>query len=243
MHENKYPIVSHSRDPRFLTLQSLQTPQGRSRTGLYLIEGIRHVFRAAEHHAPIQSLFVDPSRLSNSFGRKLVQRLQRSGVPGIRLSPELYRQLTLAPDPQGVGAVVMQRWIAPADLRSLPGSFSLAIESIDSPGNLGTIIRTAEATGVSGIFMIGQNVDPWDPATVRASMGSLFSQKFVRCSARDFADWARSLGILIVGSSPTGVLDYKALRWRWPAALLIGIEKHGLSEHLIEVSDFMVRLP
>ena len=71
----------------------------------------------------------------------------------------------------------------------------LAVESIDSPGNLGTIIRTAEAAGVTGIFLLSPNDDPWDPAAVRASMGSLFSQKLVKCSAREFTDWAKSSGV------------------------------------------------
>ena len=91
MHENKYPIVDHPRDPRFLTLRSLQTPQGRSRTGRY-IEGIRHLARAVEHHAPIESIFLDPSVLSNPFGQKLARRLRQRSVLGVRLSPQLYRK-------------------------------------------------------------------------------------------------------------------------------------------------------
>src|SRR2546427_5390056 len=174
MHENKYSLVNYARDPRFLTLRSLQTPQGRIRTGLYLIEGIRHVARAVECHAPIHSVFVEPSVLSNRFGQKLARRLRRFGVPSMRLSPQLYREFTLAAEPQGIGAVLRQHWTSLVDLRVTPDSFWLAVESIDAPGNLGTIIRTAEATGVAGIFMLGSgthcsNADPWDPATVRAS--------------------------------------------------------------------------
>jgi RNA methyltransferase, TrmH family len=242
MHENKYSLVNNPRDPRFLTLRSLQTPQGRSGTGLYLVEGIRHVARAVEHHAPIQSFFFDPSVLSNRFGQQLARRLRQSGIPDTQLSTQLYRELTLAGGPQGIGAVVRQQWIPIGNVQPARDSFWLAVESIDSPGNLGTIIRTAEATGVAGIFVVGY-ADPWDPAAVRATMGSLFSQKLVRCSAREFTDWARSFGVAVIGSSPGGLLDYKALRFRWPAVLLIGSERHGLSEHLIEVSDFTVRLP
>jgi len=81
MNENKYSLVSDSRDPRFLTLRSLQTSQGRSRTGLYVIEGIRHVVRAIEHQAPIESVFLDPSVLSSPFGQKLARRLRKRGIP------------------------------------------------------------------------------------------------------------------------------------------------------------------
>ena len=104
MHENQYPIANHPRDPRFLTLRSLQTPQGRFRTGLYVIEGIRHLARATEHNAPIESVFLDPSVLSNPFGQKLARRLRKRGIPGVRLSPQLYRSLTLAAEPQGIGS-------------------------------------------------------------------------------------------------------------------------------------------
>jgi len=243
MHENKHSLVSHPRDPIFLNLRALQTSQGRSRTNLYLIEGIRHVVRAIECRTQIECFFFNPSVLSNRFGRKLVKRLRQAGIASVQLSPQLYRTLTLAAEPQGIGAVVRQQWMPIATLRPAPDSFWLAAESIDSPGNLGTIIRTAEATGVAGIFLIGSYADPFDPAAVRASMGSLFSQKLVRCSPREFTDWARSSGVAVIASLPSGLLDYKALRFRWPAVMLIGNERYGLPDHLVEVADFTVRIP
>lgn len=243
MHENKYFIVNHPRDPRLLTLRSLQTPQGRSRNGLYIIEGIRHLARAVEHNAPIESVFLDTSVLSNPFGQKLARRLRKRGIVGVRLSNQLYRDLTLASEPQGIGAVLRQQWTPLPNLRAERNSLWLAIESIESPGNLGTMIRTAEAVGVTGIFVLDSESDPFDPAAIRASMGSLFSQQLTRCAPREFADWAKSCGVAVVGSSPAGMLDYKALRCRWPAALLIGSEKRGLSGHLAETADFMVRIP
>ncbi len=243
MHENKYPLVTFPSDPRYLTLRSLQTDRGRLQTGLYLIEGIRHVVRAVEQKAPIQLLFVDPSVLSNPFGQKLARRARQSGVAGIRLAPQLYRELTLAAEPQGIGAVIRQQWHPIADLKPARNSFWLAVESIDLPGNLGTIIRTAEAAGVTGIFLLGPSDDPWDPACVRASMGSMFSPKLVRCTIREFAQWARSFGVTAAGSSPRGLLDFKAFRSRWPAVLLIGSERQGLSEELIDAADFTLRIP
>jgi TrmH family RNA methyltransferase len=243
MHENKYPLVNHARDPRFLTLRSLQTSQGRSRTGRYIIEGIRHLARAVEQHARIESVFLDPSVLSNPFGQKLAKRLRQWGVSGVRLSHQLYCDLTLAAEPQGIGAVLRQQWTPLKEVTVDGNSLWLAVESIESPDNLGTIIRTAEAAGVTGIFILSADCDPYDPATVRATMGSLFSQNLTRCLPHELSVWARSNGVALVGSSPAGLLDYKALRYRFPAVLLIGSEKLGLSEQLLEVTDFMVRIP
>lgn len=243
MNENKYPLVSNPRDPRFLALRSLQIRQGRSRAGLYIIEGIRHLARAVEHNAPIESVFVDPSVLSTGFGQKLAKRLRKRGVPGIRLSHQLYRDLTLASEPQGVGAILRQRWLPVDGFRVERDSLWLAIESIESPGNLGTIIRTAEAAGVTGIFILNSDCDPYDPATVRATMGSLFSQKLIQSSPNDFIQWAKANDVAVVASSPGGLVDYKALVYRFPSVLVIGNEKRGLSDQLLEAADFVVRIP
>jgi TrmH family RNA methyltransferase len=142
-----------------------------------------------------------------------------------------------------LGAVVRQQWSAISEVRPRKDNLWIAVESIDSPGNLGTIIRTAEATGAIGIIAIGAGADPYEPTAIRASMGSLFSQKLVRCSAREFTDWARALDVALVGSSPSGLLDYRAFHCRWPAVLMIGSEKHGLSDQLADACDFMVRIP
>jgi len=74
-------------------------------------------------------------------------------------------------------------------------------------------------------------------------MGSLFSQELIKCSPREFTDWAKSHRIAIVASSPTGLMDYKSLRFRFPATIVIGSEKRGLSEQLLECADFVVRIP
>ncbi|MGA8086818.1 MAG: RNA methyltransferase [Terracidiphilus sp.] len=243
MNEKTYPVVSSPRDPRFLALRSLQTYQGRSRTQRYIIEGIRHLARAVEHSASIESVFLDPSVLSNPFGQKLARRLRQHGVHGTRLSRELYRDLTLATEPQGIGAVLKQRWFPLELLCATRNSVWLAVESIESPGNLGTIIRTAEAAGVSGVFILNPNCDPYDPATIRATMGSLFSQKLVRCSVPEFKCWAKSNGVSVVASSPSGLMDYRSLAYRFPTALIVGSEKQGLSEQLLETANFVVRIP
>lgn len=242
MHE-KYPLVSNPRDPRFLTLLALRTHRGRSQTDKYLIEGIRHLARAVEHNSPIEQLVADPSVLSNPFGQKLVRRLKQSGVPALRLTPELYRELTMANEPQGVCAVLRQQITAIGDLKPLRNSLWLAVESVDLPGNLGTILRTAEAAGVAGVFLLDQSTDPWDPACVRASMGSIFGLRLVPCAIAEFVTWTRQHRVAIVGSSPSGLLDFKALRCRWPAVLLVGSERLGLSPQLMEHSDLMVRIP
>lgn len=243
VHERKYFLISRPNDPQIQFLRALQSTKGRSESGQYLIEGIRHVARAFEEKAPFDRLIVEPSTLSNAFGQKLARRIRQAGVPQFLITPRLYRGLTLSSEPQGIAAVLRKRWTPLNELVRTSHALWLAIESIDQPGNLGTILRTAEAAGVAGIFVLGNGADPWDPACVRASMGGLFSQKLIRCTNREFLEWARDSRIRVVASTPSGMLNYKALRSCKAMVLLIGSEKLGLSNELLECADFTVRIP
>ena len=212
-------------------------------TGRYLIEGVRHVARAYEERAPIESLFIESSALQNSFGQKLSRRLRQANVPVVRLAPTLYGQLTLANEPQGIGAVLRQQWFNLSQINLGQSPFWLAVESVDLPGNLGTILRSADAAGVSGVIFVGDGTDPHDPACVRATMGALFSLKMVRCTLREFRQWARVKNIAVVGSSPHGVMNYRRFSCRWPAVLVVGSEREGMSDELLEACSFVLRIP
>ncbi len=146
-----------------------------------------------------------------------------------------------------MGAVIRQQWTSLRGIQPVRNRLLLAVESIDSPGNLGTILRTAEATGVREVIVLGDGADPYEPAAIRASMGSLFSQRLVRCPVKEFTQWARASSLTIVGSSPAGLLDYRSFRThgqcRWPAVLVVGSEKRGLTDQLAEACDFVVRIP
>jgi TrmH family RNA methyltransferase len=155
----------------------------------------------------------------------------------------LYQQLTLANEPQGIGAVLRQQWFNLSQINLTQFPFWLAVESVDLPGNLGTILRSADAAGASGVILVGDGADPHDPACVRATMGALFSLKMVRCTLREFGQWARTNDVAIVGSSPHGLVSYRRFCCRWPAVLVVGSERDGLSEELLEICNFVLRIP
>jgi hypothetical protein len=115
------------------------------------------VARTTEDHAAIESVFLDPSVLSNPFGQKLARRLRKQAVQECDCRSRSYRDLTLAAEPQGIGAVVRQQWTEMASLKAVTESLWLAVESIESPGNLGMILRTSEASGVAGFSSLVRN--------------------------------------------------------------------------------------
>jgi TrmH family RNA methyltransferase len=110
---------------------------------------------------------------------------------------------------------------------------------VHSPGNLGTLLRTSEAVGGGGLILLNDDVDPYDPATVRSTMGALFAQRFV-C---EFMRWKERHRCMLVGTSPASQEDYHAAAYRAPTVLLMGDKREGLPPALQALCDVMVRIP
>jgi RNA methyltransferase, TrmH family len=149
---------------------------------MFYMEGIRFVMRAVQHRARLRTLVVAPELLTNPFGRKLAAWQRRSGTSVLEVSADIFRGLSHAAEPQGIGAVVRRR--PEPIIRAQPdaGLCWVALDTVQSPGNLGTIIRTGEAVGAAGLILIGDSIDPFEPSAVRATMGSLFAQRLVRAT-------------------------------------------------------------
>jgi TrmH family RNA methyltransferase len=246
-HEGRAPardrLIYSRNDPAVRWVRNLQTREGRDRTGHFLIEGILPLARSAQNGVRLETLIVAPQVLTSTLGRKLVKQQRIAGTPCYRLTPEVYHSLSQAEEPQGVAAVIRQRWVPLAQVTPSDGLCWIVAESIQSAGNLGTILRTSEAVGGAGVILIGGTVDPYDPATVRASMGALFNQKLVRATAAEFAEWRRHRPFQLIGTSPAAAVDYKAVRYPAPALLLVGGERKGVSPEIASLCDTMVRIP
>jgi TrmH family RNA methyltransferase len=225
-------------------IRALHLRAERERTGLYYVEGMRFVAQAARHNAHFETLVVCPPLLIHPFARKLAEKVAASGVPTLQVSPEVLQSIALVNDPQGIGARLRQRW-QPLERVKLGGKLCwIAHDTVHSPGNLGSIIRTSDAVGAAGILLLGDSTDPYDPATVRASMGAMFTQRFVRTTPVDLARWKKPRQWLLVGTSPTAPIDYRAIDYRAaPVILLMGSERKGLSPELQSICDTIVRIP
>ena len=119
----------------------------------------------------------------------------------------------------------------------------VALEAVRDPGNLGTIIRVADAVGASGVMLVGSCADPYSREAVRATMGSVFNVPLVHLPAREFVAWARNWRGEIVGTHLRARHDFRGLRYRVPTLLLMGSEGPGLSPELGAVCSRMVRIP
>jgi TrmH family RNA methyltransferase len=240
-------IVTSLQNPKVKRLRSLRLRKYRHREGVFLIEGIRIVGEALDCDAPMETLVYAPDLLVSERARSMVARVP----PDRRLavSEEVFASLSERNQPQGIAAVVR---IEESGLLAISPShrmWALVLYQLRDPGNLGAIVRTADAAGVTGVVIVEPSVDLYDPQTVRATMGSLFALPIVHVPhTAALSAWygqVRRAGVplQIVGSSAHGRLDHYDADYTQPLALLIGSERHGLPDEIRAEMDLVVRLP
>lgn len=223
-------------------LRSLHRRKERDQTGLYLVEGLRAVTQAVQLGLPICRLVVAPDLLTSPRGRTLVAEQRRVGTPCLEVAAEVFAAVAGKEGFQGIAAVLRQRWW-PLPSGPLPHAWWVGLVEAGYPGNLGTVLRTCDATGAAGAILLGQTVDPYDPATVRASLGAVLTQRLVRATWDEFLTWRRRHGVTVVGTSPAAPASYRATVYRPPLVLLLGSERQGLSPAHLDVCDSTVSIP
>ena len=169
--------------------------------------------------------------------RRAYEQARERGVEHARLTREELLSVSRRPDPDGLIAIVGARARPCLPENCTSQDRWLAFDHIRSPGNLGTLLRSARATGARGAIALSPRVDFLDPAAVRASMGALFELELVSSSPAELAAWARRKHVRIVGASGEAVRDFRKTDWQGPVVLLLGGERRGLSARERELCD------
>lgn len=151
--------------------------------------------------------------------------------------------LSIKEGPQGIAAVGHQRWTQLEDVHLKAGDTWIALDSVQDPGNLGTILRTSDAAGCRGVILMDQSTDPYDPGAIRASMGAIFSQPVVKTTYADFAHWKREHQSIVVGTSDKAPQDYHEFKYPSALVVLMGSERQGLLEQHLAICDAVVSIP
>ncbi|HTX78633.1 MAG TPA: RNA methyltransferase, partial [Longilinea sp.] len=123
------------------------------------------------------------------------------------------------------------------------GDLYIALDAVQDPGNLGTILRTGDAVGGKGVILLDHSTDPFDPATVRGSMGAIFSQNLIKATLDEFGDWKKRNHCKVIGTSGAAEYNYHQYRFSTPMVLLMGSERQGLTENHIALCDDVVKIP
>jgi RNA methyltransferase, TrmH family len=215
----------------------------RDTTGLFYLEGVRNFVRAIDHRFELETILFSEKLLTAPVARKLVRQARRGGVPTLNLTPERFRQISYTERASGVAAIVHQRWEKLTAILPQAGLCWVALETVRSAGNVGTLIRTAEAVGAAGFILIGKQIDPFDPDIIRASMGGIFCQQFVRTSLPLLGDWLHQHRCQAIGASPDGIMDLHHFDYPTSTLLFLGEERQGLTPQQRDLCQQLVRIP
>lgn len=220
----------------------LRSRKERRQTGLFLVEGIRPVRAALESSCRIELVLYAPELLRGDYGLATVDLARARGIPCTAVTASDFASVSSREHPRGIACVGSQSWRELDDLTTVTGPV-VALYAPQDPGNLGTILRTCDATGCAGVILIGDAVDPWHPAALRAAMGATFGMSLVACDIPSFADWVGRQRLPVVGTSDRAGTDYATHRYEEAFLLLMGSERQGLPPALEEVATAMVRIP
>jgi TrmH family RNA methyltransferase len=235
--------ISSPGNARIKAIRALRSRKSRDETGLFWIEGLKAVGEAVEMDAPVQTLVVAHDLVKGQFALDLLDEVRDRHVDLLEVTPAVFESLAGREHPQGIGGVVHQRWTALDAIDFAAGLCWVALDRVADPGNLGTIMRTADAVGAAGLILLGDTTDPHDPAAARAAMGALFNLRLVRASNVEFLAWLPSASVHLVGSSDRGAVHYRNASYPRPRILLMGSERHGLPDDLLHACETVVRLP
>lgn len=209
-------------------VRSLTQRKQREISELFLSEGVDFAVKAKAHHFKPDILLIDRLKQTDHDITAVAKWADGEGARIATVSAALISRVTGKDNPQPLLLVCRRRFHELGELRAASGTV-LALAGIRDPGNLGTILRTAEAAGCASILLVGDCCDPFSPECVRASMGSVFAAKLIACTQNAFVQFAGSWQGDVVGLIPGAQESYRST-FRKPVLLVLGGESWGLPD-------------
>ena len=230
--------------------QLLGQRKEREASGLFVVEGIRHVGEAIAAHANVEFICYAPDLLESDFAKGLIQEQLQLGIPSFAVDGDTFSSLAGKENPQGILAVVKQHHQNLDNMSPENFTWGVALVAPQDPGNIGTILRTIDAVGASGLILLDDPVnnqysaDPYHPSSVRASMGSIFWYPLVSATFSNFLQWVNKCRYKVYGTSTHAEQDYRQVEpVECPLILLMGSEREGLTTSQSDVCDVMLKIP
>ncbi|MCO5073363.1 MAG: RNA methyltransferase [Rhizobiaceae bacterium] len=236
--------VTSLANPLIKDIKSLSLKKFRDQQNAFIAEGLKLVIDALDLGWTIKTLIFSKSGLGNPAVEKTAARTVAAGATVLEVSEKVLSAITRRDNPQMVVGVFSQRLLPIKSVRPQGEDVWIGLDRVRDPGNLGTIIRTADAVGAKGIILIGDTTDPYSLETVRATMGSIFAVPIARVSVEAFLEWRKGFDGLVAGTHLKGAVDYRSVKFGGrPTLLLMGNEQQGLPDELAGSCDGLLRIP
>jgi TrmH family RNA methyltransferase len=244
MTNQEVSIITSIQNPRVKAWTQLLEKKGRDKQGQFIIEGVHLVQEALSSAAAVDTLVYAAER-QHELPAGMLEQAARTGIECAAVSEQVLGKCTDTLTPQAVFAVLPKLQGAPDDLLAAAGAPGLVvvIDGVQDPGNLGTIIRSADAVGATGVLLGKGTVDLYNPKTVRSTMGSMFHLPIAQGDLQSALPKAAGQGIAVVTTSLQGASDCYEFDFRQPVWFVIGNEGQGVSPEVSALTTEHIRIP
>lgn len=231
-------------NPIIKDIKSLTQKKNRDASNKFIAEGLKLVIDAIDGGWEIEILIYAKAAAQKEIVQKTAAKVVANSGLVLEVTEKVLTSITRRDNPQMVVGVFKQRFSDLDKLEPKSGDTFIALDRVRDPGNLGTIIRTADAAGIKGVILVGATTDAFSIETVRATMGSIFALPILKCDVDTFLNWQNAHDVSVIGSHLKGSVDYRSIDYTSkPTVLLMGNEQAGLPEELASKCDQLARIP
>jgi len=236
-------FISSPANFRIHNIKKLQSgSHERAEQKRFVIEGFREIGRALDAGFRITELYVCPAIDKQGRGDEILRRV--SGILMFNISEAAFQRIAYRETSDGLIAIAEARYLSLDNLRLSQNPFMLILQSVEKPGNLGAILRTADAVGLDAVIVCDPLSDLYNPNVIRSSVGCVFTRQVVECSSQEAIEWLKKMNIRIFAAALSNDAEiYYNLDYRIPCAFVMGTEATGLSTGWLEKSDKQVIIP
>jgi TrmH family RNA methyltransferase len=235
--------ITSRQNEKIKDVVKLRDRRHRDEKGLMIVEGCRELTCALESGRRPLSLFYCRDLFAGNDEVRLVRRCADAGAEVIACTPPVFAKMAYRGNPEGLLALLPQVKTKLTDLKLSTWPLLVVAEALEKPGNLGTILRSADAAGADAVIICDRCTDIHNPNVVRASRGAIFTVPVVETSSVEAVQWLRAKKIQILAASPHADLEYTQADLRRGTAIVVGTEEKGLSEFWLKAADLQVRIP
>lgn len=242
------PVIESASNPRIKAAARLRERREREATGLTLVDGGREALRAMEAGAVVETAFVCRPRISSVEAKRVAEKLEQSfgpfgaSIEVLEVGERAFEKVAFGDRADGVVLVIRAQHRELGDLELPAAPLLVVTEDVEKPGNVGAILRTADAVGADAVIAVG-GTDLFNPNVIRASVGTVFTTPVVGAQADETAAWLRDRGVRIVASLVEARLLHIEADLTGPVAIVLGSEADGLSDTWRGPDVEAVRLP
>ncbi len=242
--ENAMPIITSFQNPRVKDAIHLRNAKHRQRQQQIIIDGVRELARATQAGVRMVEIFICEALLVSEEACLLAKTLETCGGKILQVSEAVFHKLAYGSRAEGLLGVAEMPRQTLRDLNLPKNNFLIAVlEGVEKPGNIGAVLRSADAVGVSALILADARTDLYNPNAIRASLGTIFTLPVCETSSDELLSWLRKKNISIVAARVDGTVPYTEIDYRRPMAVVLGSEAAGLSPAWIAPDITAVRLP